>query len=77
MSDQTANSGHVGGVHHAQRTPHAEFYVYFALIFLGALSYAVVAWVAHLIVARKLPTKNPISRAWADAGAITPSIFRA
>ncbi|MFM2391115.1 MAG: hypothetical protein RLZZ437_2670 [Pseudomonadota bacterium] len=62
---------------HPQRAPKAEFYAYFALIFLGALSYACVAWVASLIAARKWPAKNPISRAWADAGAITPSIFRA
>jgi hypothetical protein len=62
---------------HPQRAPKAEFYAYFALIFLGALSYACVAWVASLIGARKWPAKNPISRAWADAGAITPTIFRA
>jgi PufQ cytochrome subunit len=75
MSVQMTNSGSQQG--HPQRAPRAEFYAYFALIFLGALSYACVAWVASLIVARKLPAKNPISRAWADAGAITPSIFRA
>jgi hypothetical protein len=69
------NSGHQQT--HPQRAPKAEFYAYFALIFLGALSYALVAWVASLIAKRKLPAKNPISRAWADAGAITPSIFRA
>jgi PufQ cytochrome subunit len=75
MSIQMTNSGNQQG--HAQRAPRAEFYVYFALIFMGALSYACVAWIASLIAARKLPPKNPISRAWADAGAITPSIFRA
>jgi hypothetical protein len=77
MSDQTANSGHVGGVHHAQRTPHAEFYVYFTLIFLAALPFACIGWLARIITTRGKPAKNPISRAWADAGAITPSIFRA
>jgi PufQ cytochrome subunit len=75
MSVHMTNSGSPQS--HVQRAPRAEFYAYFALIFLGALSYALVAWVASLIVARKWPAKNPISRAWADAGAITPSIFRA
>jgi PufQ cytochrome subunit len=75
MSVQMTNSGTPQG--HANRAPRAEFYAYFGMIFVGALSYAVVAWTARTIVTRKLPPKNPISRAWADAGAITPSIFRA
>jgi PufQ cytochrome subunit len=75
MSVQMTNSGTPQG--HANRAPRAEFYAYFGMIFIGALSYAVVAWAANTIVTRKLPSKNPISRAWADAGAITPSIFRA
>lgn len=75
MSVQMTNSGAQQG--HANRAPRTEFYVYFGMIFVGALSYACVAWVASTVAKRKLPPKNPISRAWADAGAITPSIFRA
>jgi PufQ cytochrome subunit len=76
MSDQTANSGHTEA-HHPQRTPHMEFYVYFTLIFLAAIPFACIGWVARAVKTLRMPAKNPISRAWADAGAITPSIFRA
>ena len=34
MSDHTAGHGLGQGGHHAHRTPKAEFYIYFALIFL-------------------------------------------
>ncbi len=76
MSDQTAGGGHVQA-HHAQRTPHMEFYVYFALIFVAAIPFAVIGWMARAVTTLRMPAMNPISRAWADAGAITPSIFRA
>jgi hypothetical protein len=76
MSDQTANSGQAAA-HHAQRTPHMEFYIYFTLIFLAAIPFAIIGWVARAVTTLRMPEKNPISRAWADAGAITPSIFRA
>jgi hypothetical protein len=73
MSDQTANTGGA----HVQRTPHTEFYVYFTLIFLAAIPFACIGWVARAVTTLRMPRMNPISRAWADAGAITPSIFRA
>jgi hypothetical protein len=76
MSDQTANSGHVQA-HHPQRTPHAEFYAYFTLIFLVAIPFACIGWVVRAVTTGRVPEMNAISRAWADAGAITPSIFRA
>jgi PufQ cytochrome subunit len=77
MSDQTAGSG-TGDTHHAaHRTPHAEFYAYFTVIFLVAIPFAILGWVARLVITQKMPAMNPIFRAWADAGAITPSIFRA
>lgn len=72
MSVHMTNSGS-----QQARTHRKEFYAYFGMIFVGALSYACVAWVANTVAKRKLPAKNPISRAWADAGAITPTIFRA
>ena len=77
MSDQTAGAGSGDAQHAAHRTPHAEFYAYFTVIFLVAIPFAILGWVARLVISQKLPAMNPISRAWADAGAITPSIFRA
>jgi hypothetical protein len=74
MSDQTAGHGH--GAHHAQRTPKAEFYVYFTLIFLIAIPFAAVAWIAQLVIDRRFPVLGPLARAWREAGSITPEIFR-
>jgi hypothetical protein len=74
MSDHTAGSGH--GAHHAHRTPRAEFYLYFALIFMLAIPVAMVVWVVQLVTERRLPVHGPLARAWKDAGAITPEIFR-
>ncbi len=76
MSDHTANSGH-SEAHHSQRTPHAEFYAYFGVIFLVAIPFAIIGWLARVAITRRMPDTNPILRAWTDAGAITPSIFRA
>ncbi len=77
MSDQTA-SGHSDshGASHANRTPRTEFYVYFTLIFLIAIPFAAAAWVIAMIRDRHLPVHGPLARAWREAGAITPAIFR-
>jgi hypothetical protein len=75
MSDQTANTGGGGGV--PNRTPHMEFYAYFTVIFLVAIPFACIGWVARAAITRRMPDMNPIFRAWADARAVTPSIFRA
>jgi hypothetical protein len=74
MSDHTA--GHGTSQAHGHRTPKAEFYVYFALIFLVAIPFATVAWVYTLVRDRNLPVHGPMARAWREAGAITPAIFR-
>ncbi|MBP9182399.1 MAG: protein pufQ [Fuscovulum sp.] len=66
----------MGGAHHAQRTPRAEFYLYFGLIFLIAIPFAAVAWLVQLAIERRLPVHGPLARAWKDAGSITPEIFR-
>jgi len=71
MSDHTA-----GGHHHAHRTPRAEFRIYFAVIFLVAIPFAALAWVCNLVTERRLPVHGPVARAWREAGAITPAIFR-
>ena len=72
MSDHTAG----GNGHHAHRAPRVEFYVYFALIFLVAIPFALVAWVVQVVMERRLPVHGPLARAWREAGVITPTIFR-
>jgi hypothetical protein len=76
MSDHTAGSGLGQGAQHVHRTPKLEFYVYFALIFLVAIPFATVAWAFALLRDRHLPVHGPLARAWREAGAITPAIFR-
>ncbi len=72
MSDHTAGDHET----HANRTPHAEFYIYFSLIFVVAIPLAIVAWGFSLVRDRRLPVLGPLARAWREAGAITPAIFR-
>ena len=72
MSDQTAN----GQMHHTPRVPRAEFKVYFALILLIAVPVHVVGWVGETVIRGHMPRLDPITRAWKDATAITPMIFR-
>jgi hypothetical protein len=74
MSDFTAGQG---GAHHPVRTPKAEFRIYFALIFLLALPVGLATWIYRIATTGRLPARGPVGRAWADARAITPSIFRA
>lgn len=74
MSDHTAGDH---GASHANRTPHAEFYVYFAIIFVLAIPFAMVIWVVELARTRRLPVHGPLARAWREAGTVTPAIFRA
>lgn len=76
MSDHTAGHGAGQGESHGHRTPKAEFYVYFALIFMVAIPFATLAWVFALARDRHLPVHGPMARAWREAGAITPAIFR-
>jgi PufQ cytochrome subunit len=76
MSDHTAGEHGMSEGQHAHRTPHAEFYVYFALIFVVAVPISLVAWVVSAVSQRRLPVMGPLARAWREAGAITPAIFR-
>ncbi|NEX44709.1 cytochrome PufQ [Pseudotabrizicola algicola] len=68
MSDQSAG--------HAHRTPKAEFYVYFVLIFLVAVPLSLLAWAGSVLRHQRLPVHGPLARAWLEAKAITPAIFR-
>jgi hypothetical protein len=81
MSDHTAaghDDSHVAGLASGlgHRTPRAEFYVYFSLIFLVAIPFAALAWVIAMVRDRHMPVHGPLARAWREAGAITPAIFR-
>lgn len=76
MTDHTANSGHVSHIHHPARTPRAEFITYFALIFLAAIPFAVVMWLWTLVTTQRLPVIGPFTRAWREAGFVTPMLFR-
>ena len=77
MTDHSTNGVDTHAEHHSARTPHAEFYVYFTLIFLLATPVAILGWVASTVMQGHMPDQNAISRAWSDAMAITPLIFRA
>lgn len=72
MSDYTAN----GELHHATRVPKAEFFIYFAMIFSLALVLHVPGWAFQTIRHARLPRLSPRARAWKDAQAVTPMIFR-
>jgi hypothetical protein len=72
MSDYTAN----GDLHHVRRVPRVEFSVYFVLILLLAIGPHVIGWTYQAIRHAKLPRLNPAARAWKDAQAVTPMIFR-
>ena len=77
MTDHSTNGVEPHAEHHPARTPHAEFYVYFSLIFLLATPVAIIGWIASTVMQGHMPDQNAISRAWSDAMAITPLIFRA
>jgi hypothetical protein len=72
MSDTSAH----GEMHHVNRVPKAEFFVYFAMIFALALLPHVLGWTIQMIRHMALPRLSPWARAWKDAQAVTPMIFR-
>ena len=72
MSDYTAN----GDLHHAKRVNKAEFVTYFALIVCLAILPHTIGWTYQLIRHASLPRLNPVMRAWKDAQAVTPMIYR-
>ncbi len=79
MTDHTAGGGHGTSSqhhHHPARTPRAEYYTYFTLIFLFAIPIAVCVWLWEVLRSRRLPVHGPLARAWREAGVITPTIFR-
>ena len=77
MSDHSTNGVDTHAEHPPARTPPAEFYGYFALIFLVATPFSILGWIASAVMHGEMPDQNAISRAWSEARAITPLIFRA
>ena len=71
MSDQTVN----GQAHKQPRVPRAEYRIYFSVIFVAALPFTTAACIADLITGHE--TRDPVRRALAEAGRITPHIFSA
>jgi hypothetical protein len=71
MSDDTAN----GPAQKHRRVPKMEYRFYFGVIFCAALPITCVACLADLVTGHG--AKDPVSRALAEARAITPHIFSA
>ncbi|ABV95253.1 protein pufQ [Dinoroseobacter shibae DFL 12 = DSM 16493] len=74
MADQTTN-GPV--THRAHKMPKAEFYTYFAIIFIAAVPVAALSWLLATVKSGSFQKKGPIARAWSQARIITPMIFAA
>ena len=54
---------------------HAEYQVYFALIFLAALPFGCASWLLTALRTMAVPRKGPVARARSQANTITPMIF--
>ncbi|WP_102109711.1 cytochrome PufQ [Oceaniglobus roseus] len=76
MSDFTSDSPMHAQAKH-QRAPRAEFYAYFAIIFLATLPLSCLTWALSALRQMTIPRKGPIARAWSQARIITPMIFSA
>ncbi|NRB35444.1 MAG: protein pufQ [Rhodobacteraceae bacterium] len=54
-----------------------EFILYFTILFLVALPFSMVSWVAAIAREGTLNLQGPLARAWVEADRITPIIFSA
>jgi len=57
--------------------PSIEYRLYFAVIFLIYLPWALVAWALSVDDRGEEPKRGPVARAWQQASVITPLIFSA
>lgn len=73
MTDHNIN----GPIPRVRTQPKAEFYTYFAIIFVAALPVACLSWGLASLRQKTIKTKGPIARAWTQARIITPMIFSA
>ena len=74
MADFTVNAHR----HHPKtgRGARVEYRLYFALIFLLALPFALLAHFWAVVRHARAPAQGPVARACAEAHAIAPMIFR-
>jgi hypothetical protein len=79
MTDFTAGQtpAEHGGAVRSHRPPRAEFYAYFAIIFLATLPLSTLTWALAAMRQMRIPRKGPMARAWSQARIITPMIFSA
>ncbi|MEM8740054.1 MAG: cytochrome PufQ [Pseudomonadota bacterium] len=70
MTDHTAGFSQL---RHDRRGRGVEFWIYFALIFVAALPFALFAWARVL----GRDGKGILRRAWTEADRIVPTIFSA
>ncbi|KUJ79798.1 cytochrome PufQ [Ruegeria profundi] len=73
MPAVTLNAHSEAGKKRSQRTP--EFILYFSILFLISIPFAVVEWIRHALRRRTLNLRGPLARAWSEADRITPIIF--
>lgn len=52
-----------------------EYTAYFAVIFMTAVPFALVAWALSQVGIMESPEHGPIKSAWSQASIITPKIF--
>lgn len=62
--------------HRGARAEGVEYRLYFALIFLFALPFALAGLIWSVLRHGRLPAPGPIARARAEAHRIAPMIFR-
>ncbi len=54
-----------------------EFVIFFSLIFMLAIPFALVFWVLDVVRKKSLAVHGPFARAWSEANRVTPLIFSA
>ena len=72
MADFSVNSHR----HRAPRTERLEYRIYFGIIFLFALVFALMGYAWSVVRHAKTPAQGPIAQARAEAHQIAPFIFR-
>jgi hypothetical protein len=60
-----------------QSSKSVEYILFFTLIFVCAIPFAIVRWILNLYQAKSLAIKGPLALAWLEAHRTTPVIFSA
>ncbi|WP_292284572.1 cytochrome PufQ [Marivita sp.] len=75
MTDFTSSDTRTSRHGHTKRG--TEFLVYFSIIFIVAIPFALVIWMLEIFQKQTLNMPGPLARAWCEADRITPLIFSA